>query len=134
MENVNTVTEAELDELLGETKVHAKYHANHLIADKIIDPKSPNFGKKGESHYLKNGDQYYFKPKGGSDFIRVKWWQLESCVSDESYGEARYKGLNPAIQGKVGELVYTAKTWMFYYNGEKYKLNNPDSVVLLSVV
>ena len=56
-ENINnTVTEAELDAFLGETH-KAVYHANHMISDKNIDPKSPNFGKKGESFYLKNGDQ-----------------------------------------------------------------------------
>lgn len=132
--NINAVTEAEIDALLGESKHTSTYHANHLLADKVIDPKSPNFGKKGESHYLKNGDQWYFKPKGGSDFIRMKWHQLESNVSDGSYGEARYKGLNPSIQGKIGELSYVGKRWMFVCEDEKYQLVNPDSVVILSMV
>lgn len=129
--NINAVTESEIDELLGEVKHTSTYHANHLIADKVIDPRSPNFGKKGESYYLKNGDQWYFKPKGGSDFIRVKWYQLDSNVSDGSYGEARYKGLNPSINGKVGELTYTNKKWLFHYGEEKYQLVSPESVVIL---
>ena len=127
MENVNKVTEAEIDALLGETP-KTVYHANHLIADKIIDPKSPNFGKKGESYYLKNGDQWYFKPKGGEDFIRVKWYQLDSNVGEGNYGQAKYIGINAAIYGKTGELSYTNRKWVLTIDGEKYMLNSPASV------
>jgi hypothetical protein len=131
--NINAITEAEIDALLGETKHTSTYHANHLITDKIIDPKSPNFGKKGESYMLMtNGaEQWYFKPKGEEDFIRVKWYQLDSNVSDGTYGEARYKGMNPSINGKIGELFYTGKKWMFHFEDEKYQLVNPDSVIML---
>ncbi len=131
MENINTITEAELDAFLGESQHTSTYHANHLLADRVIDPKSPNFGKKGESYYLKNGDQWYFKPKGGEDFIRVRWWQLESGVIEGSYGEARYKGINPTINGKIGILMYTNKKWFFHFKDEKYQLVSPESVIIL---
>lgn len=146
--NPNTVTEAEIDALLGEDKVHTKYHANHLITDKVVDPKSPNFGKKGNSYYLKNGDQWYFQPKmkvpeyaivdgeevetgkmiDNEEFFRVQWWQLESNVGEGNYGKATYKGLNASIKGKVGELNYTNKKWVFIFEDEKYNLVSPESV------
>jgi hypothetical protein len=122
------ITENDLDLILDGEKTHApKYHANHLISDKNIDPKSPNFGKKGESRYLKNGDQYYIKYKGDEDFTRCKWWQLDSVVSEGSYGVCLYKGINASIRGKEGELFYTNKRWVFVYDGEKYPLVNPES-------
>lgn len=127
--DINTLTADELAaiEEIGQSNI---YHANHLLTDKVIDPKSPNFGKKGESFYLKNGNQWYFKPKGGDRWIRMKWWQLETNVSDESYGRAKYIGINPAIYGKVGELAYSGKKWVFTYNGSDYYILNPDSVLL----
>jgi hypothetical protein len=131
MDNLNnTVTEAEIDALLGETH-KTVYHANHLIADKNIDPKSPNFGKKGESYYLKNGNQWYIRYKGNEDFTRVQWWQLDSNVAEGSYGQARYVGLNSSIYGKIGELSYTNRKWVFNFDGEKYNLNSPASVEVL---
>lgn len=117
-------------ELEIETEATPTYH-NHLITDKVIFPKSAYFGQKGESYYLKNGDQWYFKPKGGEDFIRVKWYFLDSNVSDGSYGKARYIGLNASIYGKVGELTYTNRQWLFLYDNEKYTLNTPDSVEII---
>jgi hypothetical protein len=136
MEKNNKLTAAEineLDEFAGEHK--NLYHANHEIADKVIDPKSPNFGKKGSSFMLMTGgvEQWYFKPKGGEDFFRVQWWQLDSNVGEGSYGQARYKGLNSHIFGKVGELFYTSKKWVFHFDGEKFNLNNPDSVTLIII-
>ncbi len=151
--NTNNLTAAEkneLDEFAGEHK-KAAYHANHMITDKVIDPKSPLFGKKGESFYMKSGDQYYFKPKmkvpeyievegeevktgkmvDNTEFFRMQWWQLESNILDGSFGLARYKGINGSIFGKEGELFYTAKKWVFHFDGEKYPLNNPESVTLL---
>lgn len=132
MDNLNnTITEAELDAFLGETH-RPIYHANHLISDKNIDPKSPNFGKKGESYFIKGGGgQWYIKYAGALDFTRVQWWQLESNVSDGEYGKATYKGINASILGKVGELSYVGKQWIFAVGDEKYKLNNPASVELM---
>lgn len=132
MEKVNTINETELDELLGETHTSV-YHANHLISDKIIDPKSPNFKKKGESYFItcKGIEQWYFKPKGEEDFIRVKWYQLESNVGEGDYGKAKYVGLNASIYGKVGQLTYTSKKWIFHFDGEKYPLVSPESVEIL---
>jgi hypothetical protein len=130
MDNLNdTITETELDAFLGETP-KPTYHANHYIADKNIDPKSPNFGKKGESYFLKNGNQWYIKYKGTDEFTRVQWWQLESNVADGSYGEAVYKGMNASIFGKTGELSYN-KRWFFTVDGEKYNILNPTSVEML---
>jgi hypothetical protein len=126
------LTDAELASI---EDTHNIYHANHLIADKNIDPKSPNFNKKGESYFVKDSQggegQWYIKYKGDDDFTRVKFWQLESNVSEGSYGEARYKGLNASIFGKIGELSYTNRKWVFHYDGEKYNLNNPESVTIL---
>lgn len=123
----NTVTEKELDAILNDP--HKKvYHANHLLTDKNIDPKSPNFGKKGESHFLKNGDQWYIKYTGDEDFTRVKWWQLDSNVSEGSFGNVIYSGINASIRGVEGELFYTNRQWVFHFDGEKYNLNNPESV------
>lgn len=125
----NIVTEAEIDALF-DTPTFV-YHANHLLADKNIDPKSRNFGKKGESYYLKNGDQWYIKYKGESEFTRVQWWQLDSNVSESNYGKAKYIGMNASILGKVGELSYTNRKWVFSFDGEKYNLNSPASVELV---
>lgn len=129
--NVNTVTEAEIDELLGETP-KSIYHANHLLADKNIDPKSPNFNKKGESYMImsQNVEQWYIRYKGETDFTRVQWWQLDSNVSEGSYGQAKYIGINGSILGKVGELSYTNRKWIFAFGDEKYVLKNPTSVIL----
>lgn len=133
MEKVNNkLTGAEIEAIdsFGET-VKTGYHANHLIADKNIDPKSPNFGKKGESYYLKNGNQWYIRYKGSDEFTRVQWWQLDSNVGEGEYGQAKYIGLNASIYGKVGVLSYTNRKWVFSYDGEKYNLNNPASVELI---
>lgn len=130
--NANAITESELDAILGKDSHSHIYHANHLIADKVIFPKSAYFGKKGESYMtMTNGvEQWNIKIKGTEDFIRVKWYVLESNVSDGSYGSAKYIGLNPSIYGKVGELSYKAKKWVFTFDGEDYNLNSPDSVEL----
>ena len=130
--NVNAVTEAEIDALLGEPH-KSIYHANHLLADKNIDPKSPNFNKKGESYMVmsQNVEQWYIRYKGETDFTRVQWWQLDSNVSEGSYGQAKYVGINSSIFGKVGELNYTNRKWIFAFGDEKYVLTNPKSVELL---
>lgn len=129
-ETNNTVTEAEIDAFLGETHKNV-YHANHLINDKNVDPKSPNFGKKGESYFLKNGNQWYIKYKGETDFVRVQWWQLDSNVAEDNYGKFKYIGINPSIYGKVGELSYSGKKWVFTFEDEKYNLVNPSSVQMV---
>jgi len=133
MEETNTVTEKDLDAILDSHNVN-RPHANHLISDKVIDPKSAYFGQKGESYmlYLGGGaEQWYFKPKGNDDFIRVKWFVLESNVAEGEYGQAKYIGMNPSIQGKVGVLTYTNKKWVFNFEDEKYNLNSPESVEIL---
>src|SRR6185369_3439718 len=148
----NTVTENELDNIIGKEHHKSVYHANHLINDKIVDKSSFLFGKKGESYYLKNGNQWYFKPKmkvkeyaknsegvevetgkmvDNKEFFRVKWYQLDSSVGEGDYGRAKYVGINGSIYGKVGKLLYRSKKWIFEFDGEVYKLNSPESVPLL---
>lgn len=106
---------------------------NNMIQDKIIFPKSLHFGKKGESYFItsKGVEQYYFIPKGETEPIRVKWYFLDSWVSDGAYGSAKYIGLNPTIYGKIGTLAYVGKQWIFTCEGEKYPLNSPESVEML---
>lgn len=131
--------EKQFDAIIGTEHTNNVYHANHLIKDKIVDKKSHLFGKKGESFYLKNGNQYYFKPKmkvaefvevkdengnvtevetgnlvENKEFFRVKWYQLDSIVGEGDYGKARYIGINASIFGKIGKLTFTNKKWIFH--------------------
>jgi hypothetical protein len=132
--NENKLSAAEMDELDEFAGEHKKlYHANHMLSDKNIDPKSPNFKRKGESYMLmtEGEEQWYIKYKGDEDFTRVKWWQLDSNVSEGSYGSFVYRGINASIRDVVGELFYTNKKWIFVYEDEKYPLNNPESGKLL---
>lgn len=134
MEATNTVTEQDLDAILEEV-AQPKAHANHLIADRVIDPKSAYFGQKGESYMIYDAstgtEQWYFKPKGSDDFVRVKWYVLDSNVAEGDYGKAEYIGINASIRGKVGVLTYTSKKWVFNFEDEKYNLNSPESVRIL---
>lgn len=133
--------EQQIDAILNETVPTNKPHANHLIADKVIYPKSAHFGQKGSSYMLYNGgeENWYFLPKGEKperdNFIRVKWYFLDSNVSEGSYGKAKYVGINPTIRDVVGTLSYTNKKWNFVVDTdegeEKYTLVNPDSVRLI---
>ena len=126
-----TVTEEELDNIIGEPEI--KSH-NHQIADKIIHPTSLHYGKKGESYmlYLGGGEeQWYFIPKDDTEPIRVKWWALDSNVAEGDYGKARYIGFNASIKDKIGTLIYNNKKWCFLYDEVKYKLVNPESVEIL---
>lgn len=127
MNNTITITEAELDALIG---IEARATANHLIADKIVEKTSPLYGTKGESYMIfhRGNEQWYFRAKGDKAFQKVDWYMLDSSVGEGDYGKVRYNGINASIKGKVGTLTYTSKKWYFHYDGEKYKLINPSSV------
>lgn len=128
----NIVTEAELDKIIAECEpVKGNNGRSSMIADKNIDPTSHNYGRKGESFYLKNGDQWYIKYRGDDDFTRIKWWALESNVCEADYGKAIYKGINASIRGREGRLAYISKKWIFILGEDKYILNNPESVSLV---
>lgn len=128
MKNTNTfITEAELDAILG---IEKRESVNHLISDRVVEKTSPLYGQKGESYMIfhRGVEQWYFKPKGESQFQKVEWYMLDSSVGEGDYGDVVYNGINASVRGKKGKLTYTSKKWYFHYNGEKYKLVNPSSV------
>jgi hypothetical protein len=125
-------------------KKSSAYQAELRITSKVVNPQSPYFGKKGHSYFVKEENQWYFVPKGKTDedAIRVKWYSLDTnIVADESYGVGVYNGMNPEIYGKTGEVFYKPivleddegnetkeLSWVFNFEGEEYRINNPDSV------